>query len=182
MWQLPSWWVLAKRALTVPTPGSIRALLGTLARRGPATPCWRLRLAHRVCCSATPGRLRGCRGSARHGCEATAGEGGLAGPHPWSCSPARPLPTQRDGRLRREVTGVLPPLLVSAPGHAEVHGPVGHLGEGRVSRAAPRSGPRLPAARGSPRPTAGTAASCRPSYTPAARRRHSTCTGRWAGP
>lgn len=110
------------------------------------------------------------------------GRRGLAGPHPWSCSPARPLPTQRDGHLRREVTGVLPPLLVSAPGHAEVHGPVGHLGEGRVSRAAPRSGPRPPAARGSPRPTAGTAASCRPSYTPAARRRHSTCTGRWAGP
>lgn len=85
--------------------------------------------------------------------------------------------------LRREVTGILPPLLVSAPRNAEIHGPVRHLEEWQVSAAGPlRQSPPCPIAPGSPRSTAGTAASCWPLCIPAALWHHSTCTGQWADP
>ena len=92
---------------------------------------------------------------------------------------------QRETCLRREVAGVLPPLLVRAPRDAEIHEPVRNLGDGRVSagRHPPLQPPPCPApARSLPRPTAGTGASCWPWCTPAGPWRHSTCTGRWADP
>lgn len=50
-------------------------------------------------------------------------------------------PPRVERHLRREVTGILPPLLVRAPGNAEIHRPVRNLEEKRVSRGGPQCQP-----------------------------------------
>lgn len=90
-------------------------------RPGPRLPKATPDQAAQVCSSATPGCLRGlerCRaaGQAR------------APPHAERC-------------LRREVTGVLPPLLVRAPRNTEIHRPVRNLEERWVSMGSPRRQP-----------------------------------------
>lgn len=97
-------------------PGSIRALLGTLARRGPATPCWRLRLAHRVCCSATPGRLRGqglCPARLRGHCW---GGGGWLGHTPGPAAPRGPSPPRETDAYEGKSLAYCHPSWSAPPG------------------------------------------------------------------